>query len=181
MRPIWQLWKGEVTDKDCDYIINAGKKAKEEDAKIFANPEDGNVNVRKNKVAWIKDDPTIQELQEWFFKEANKNAFGFNADYMPYPQFGTYGKDDFYDWHYDVNWEQDLAYDRKLSIVIQLSSPEHYEGGDFEFQGGLPQVEGFRERGSVLVFPSYLTHRVTKVTKGVRHSLVNWMEGPRWR
>ena len=72
MRQIWQLWKGEVSDKDCDYIINAGKKAKEEDAKIFANPEDGNVNVRKNKVAWIRNGPTIQELQEWFFKEAKE-------------------------------------------------------------------------------------------------------------
>ena len=41
--------------------------------------------------------------------------------------------------------------------------------------------EGFKAQGSVLVFPSYLVHRVSEITKGTRRSLVNWIEGPRWR
>ena len=38
-----------------------------------------------------------------------------------------------------------------------------------------------REKGRVLIFPSFLPHKVTPVTKGVRKSLVTWMEGPAWR
>ena len=91
-----------------------------------------------------------------------------------------YKEGDFYEWHYDVNWEGTTLYDRKLSLVIQLSDEEDYEGGNFEFKD-LEQPVGFRSQGSILVFPSYITHRVTEVTKGQRNSLVCWMEGPRWR
>lgn len=180
MRDIWQYWKGAVTPEDCDYIIKLGDEAPIEDAKIFADPEKGDDSTRKNKVSWIEDSH-IRSIQSYFFTEANRNAFGFDCDFMPRAQYGTYKKGDFYNWHYDVNWEQNTAYDRKLSIVIQLSDPNDYEGGDFEFQNPMPQPEGFRERGSVLVFPSYITHRVTEITKGKRKSLVNWLEGPRWR
>ena len=71
-------------------------------------------------------------------------------------------------------------YDRKLSVVVQLTDPDEYEGGEFKFKY-VEQPEGFNNRGSVLVFPSYLEHCVTPVTKGTRHSLVTWIEGPRWR
>ena len=87
-------------------------------------------------------------------------------------------------------WEKDLDVElcdkfvniccRKLSIVIQLSDPKDYDGGDFEFfdEGGNGK---FRGKGSVLVFPSVHMHRVTEVTSGVRYSLVSWAEGLRWR
>ena len=70
--------------------------------------------------------------------------------------------------------------DRKLSIIIQLTDENEYEGGNFEFKY-IQTPESCRIQGSVLVFPSYNEHRVTEVTKGVRNSLVCWMEGPRWR
>ena len=44
-----------------------------------------------------------------------------------------YSKEDFYEWHHDVWWTNPRAHDRKLSVVIQLSPPESYTGGDFEF------------------------------------------------
>ena len=71
-------------------------------------------------------------------------------------------------------------YDRKLSISIQLTDPSEYEGGDFEFQN-IENPCNFRTQGSVLVFASHQVHRVTKISKGKRNSLVGWMEGPRWR
>ena len=86
-------------------------------------------------------------------------------------------------WVKDVELEQickDSLYDRKLSIIIQLSDPTTYEGGDFQFKE-LEQPQGFRDQGSILVFPSYNVHRITEVTGGTRNSIVCWMEGPRWR
>ena len=115
-----------------------------------------------------------------YFKTANRSAFGFDIDYLPHSQYGEYTEGSFYNWHHDIDWKADSAYDRKLSIVIQLSDESDYEGGNFEFKEmGTP--EGFRAQGSVLVFPSYLVHRVSEITKGTRRSLVNWIEGPRWR
>tara|TARA_B100000131_G_C17891223_1_gene522370 strand:- start:57 stop:602 length:546 start_codon:yes stop_codon:yes gene_type:complete len=181
MRDIWQLWSGIVTAEECDYIIKAGEEAPEEKGTVYSNPEEGDSDIRKSNISWIRNNPEIDRIQNYFFSEANRNAYGFDVNYMPSAQFGTYGKGDFYNWHHDVNWELDSVYDRKLSIVIQLSDPNDYEGGDFEFSSMYPQPEGFRERGSVLVFPSYIPHRVTEITKGTRKSLVNWLEGPRWR
>ncbi len=74
-----------------------------------------------------------------------------------------------------------MAYDRKLSVVIQLSPRESYEGGTFEFSTAAHPGAAFEPRGSVLIFPSFLQHRVLPVTSGIRHSLVTWVEGPQWR
>ena len=74
--------------------------------------------------------------------------------------------------------------DRKLSMTIQLSDSHEYEGGDFKFRDditNLPTKEQLRKKGTVLIFPSFLYHSVQPVTKGIRKSLVTWIEGPAWR
>ena len=77
---------------------------------------------------------------------------------------------------------------RKLSVTVQLSNPEDYEGGGFEqmylkkeIDGTLDKhistLEEVASRGSILVFPGYIYHRVLPVSKGVRKSLVGWATG----
>jgi PKHD-type hydroxylase len=71
--------------------------------------------------------------------------------------------------------------ERKLSVTVNLSDPGDYEGGDLQFLNGTGQLltqSELRERGSVVVFPSTLGHRVTPITSGVRYALVGWMVGP---
>ena len=69
---------------------------------------------------------------------------------------------------------------RKLSVVVQLTSPEEYEGGDFEtFEGKV--LSAPKGHGTVLIFPSFVYHHVTPVTAGTRHSLVCWVNGPHIR
>ena len=74
---------------------------------------------------------------------------------------------------------------RKLTLfIIQLSDSDDYEGGDFEF--GLTDKEGTdlikgKSKGCLLVFPSFLSHRVTPITKGTRYSIITWMEGDTFR
>ena len=82
----------------------------------------------------------------------------------------------FYDWHIDVTPTKSR---RKLSIVVQLSDPSEYDGGELQIQTGLlePVTIG-KTKGLAVVFPTYLLHRVTPVTRGVRRSLVCWIDGP---
>jgi PKHD-type hydroxylase len=72
---------------------------------------------------------------------------------------------------------------RKLSMTIQLSEPNEYEGGEFEIdpEFGVLDQAVIKQRGTVLVFPSFLRHRVAPVTSGIRRSLVCWAEGPKFR
>ena len=144
-----------------------------------------NASHRKSKVRWVYNENGLCDYLLRYVNQAN--AVAFNVDIqqeMGEMQFGEYdaeygGK---YDWHHDVNWINEKNFDRKLSIVVQLSNPDTYKGGDFEFsEVESPKNEDWSKQGSILVFPSYLTHRVTEVTEGTRYSLVSWVRGPRWR
>lgn len=84
----------------------------------------------------------------------------------------------FYDWHVDFGPTAPL---RKLSISIQLSSSEDYDGGDLELMYGSAPKQLDRTRGACIIFPSFMLHRVTPVTRGTRWSLVAWIHGKRWR
>lgn len=86
---------------------------------------------------------------------------------------------DRFKWHVDDLPDRDLRTDRKLSMSIQLSDPSDYDGCDLEISG-IDNLD-IRDQGSVLIFPSYMKHRVTKCTRGTRHVLVAWLYGPEWR
>ena len=73
---------------------------------------------------------------------------------------------------------------RKLSMTINLNEPGEYDGGNLKFDFGphaagkrFHEVEEIRPQGSIIVFPSFVYHQVTPVTKGTRYSLVVWNLG----
>jgi PKHD-type hydroxylase len=71
---------------------------------------------------------------------------------------------------------------RKLSFAMQLSDPDDYEGGNVQLMDEMGNAYVVpRQRGSIVLFDSRTQHRVLKVTKGVRKSLVGWTVGPRWK
>ncbi len=176
MREQWQLWKGVLSKEACDAIALTCKKYPVSEGSVFNNQE----SIRKSKVRWI-DSQDIRGLLQSYANEANRAVFGYDITTPNEIQFTEYHAEDsgHYDWHHDVNWSSSLMVDRKLSVVIQLSDSSEYSGGDFLFK----EVANpdFKPQGSVLVFPSFLEHKVTPVTQGTRYSLVTWIEGPRWR
>jgi PKHD-type hydroxylase len=92
-------------------------------------------------------------------------------------QYCSYAVDDLVDWHVDMGYESTES--RKLTLSIQLSDSAEYIGGDLEFlPGGL--IPFSKLVGSVVVFPAFLAHRITRVTLGERVSLVTWVHGPRF-
>ena len=93
-------------------------------------------------------------------------------------QFTVYEGDDkgFYRWHVDNNMQSDVP-PRKLSMTVQLSDPSEYTGGELQLHDGEVQT-AVNNRGHVVIFPSYVLHRVQPVTSGIRRSLVVWANGP---
>jgi PKHD-type hydroxylase len=191
MNRYWVYYKAALTPEWCDWVINkAVENYPVQDGIIgFSDKHKVDQSWRKSKVRWLdhrSEDNIVRNL--WLYANwANRDVFDFDLRYIMELQFTEYhgSKEDpgKYGFHHDVDWKRDIASQRKLSIVIQLSDPDDYEGGALQFDGQLPQppAEDIRQRGTVIVFPSFHLHRVTEVTAGLRYSLVTWVEGPHWR
>lgn len=186
MRNAWEVWTGGLTAEECDAIVKRGRSYPEQAATIgFDDTKRDDRGYRSSRIRWLdatKDQDIVSRLMQ-FVHASNRTNFGFDL-VAPYElQFTEYHgtASGHYDWHQDVWLESPAPFARKLSVVIQLSDPAEYEGGDFEFFGLQAPGAAFAPRGSVLVFPSFLQHRVLPVSKGLRRSLVTWVEGPKWR
>ena len=110
----------------------------------------------------------------WINQAFQFELLGF-ADALQYTQYGPGHK---FDWHVDIGAGQ--ASNRKLSITVQLSDEAAYEGGALQFISA-PDMAMPRQRGTAILFPSYLAHRVNDVTQGLRCSLVGWAAGVPFR
>ena len=114
-------------------------------------------------------------------KQANNARFKFDVQGfldVDAPMIMRYTKGGHYDWHVDTG---NSVCHRKLSFTIQLSDSKDYEGGDVEFIGSKVDTKAFRQKGMCIIYPSFLPHRVTKVTKGTRHAIVGWIHGPTFK
>ena len=114
-------------------------------------------------------------------KQANSARFKFDvAGFLDVdaPMIMKYEKGGHYDWHVDTG---NSVCHRKLSFTIQLSDDKDYVGGDVEFIGTKVDTKAFRQKGVCIIYPSFLPHRVSKVTKGTRHAIVGWIHGPTFR
>ena len=194
-----------IPPKICDDIIEYGKSQQEQIAltgdydpeKVSEDDIKDVSKKRKSNVVWMNDRWIYNEIQP-YINLANKNAgWNFEWNYSESCQFTKYGKEQFYDWHCD-SWEKpynrpdDLSKHgkiRKLSVTVSLSDETEYEGGNFEFDfrnndkgSNQPRLcKEIRPKGSVVVFPSFVWHRVKPVTSGTRYSLVIWNLGKPWK
>ena len=106
--------------------------------------------------------------------EVNRECYKVRTAGFASLQILEYPINGFYDWHVDLG--KGVNSTRKLSIIVQLSKPEEYEGGQLIF--GLRDNDLPVSQGTMILFPSYLMHKVTPVKSGKRFSLATWMHGP---
>ena len=179
MRELFQVWQNTISKEKISKILNIANKTPLSNASIFSSYGPMQ-NIRRSKICWLSDKWIKMLLWEYFLK-ANK-AFQIDIKNNSEMQFIEYRHNDkgHYDWHHDVNWNGQDGMDRKLSVTIQLSDSNEYVGGNFEFDEIKTNVD-FKPQGTVIIFPSYLRHRVSPVTFGTRRSLVAWYYGPKWR
>lgn len=181
-------WFGEGFNREeLEIIYNGVSKIPFTDGVLIGNPNTSEIKeIRSSSIKWIPKTPEW----EWLYKkimdlatEANDNLWKFNLISAPeLIQYTEYydTADGHYDWHQDIG--PGTASHRKVSITVQLSDPSEYEGGDLQiWPGGNNISTASKGAGVVFIFPSYMMHRVTKITKGTRRSFVLWVGGDHYR
>ena len=184
--PKWKSYVVETigpifTPKLCKKIIDLSITLKKErgkighkDVKNAATDE----TKRQSTISWIefkKMQPVYDDLR-YLVQKINRNNFGFNNIKITEPaQVSEYSKGQFYDWHTDSSIDMDTEPPvRKLSMTLLLNDPSEFEGGNLEIA---EKKMSHMKQGHAAIFASFLQHRVTPVTKGVRKSLVVWFSG----
>ena len=186
----------------CDDICKYGKQLQDQIAvtggyqvKKLNKKQIKNFKKKRNSdIVWMSDRWIYNEIHP-YIHEANKSAgWNFNWDFSESCQFTKYKKGQYYGWHCD-SWEK--PYDipqntnshgkiRKLSVTVTLSDPKDYKGGELEFnfrnmdpdkKRNVHKCKEILPKGSLVVFPSFVWHRICPVKSGERNSLVIWNLG----
>ena len=181
----------------CKQIVQDSKKNILEKASVYNYDKTAfrdDPKIRKTSINFIKDkDNKVNELAWHFLREANKLQFNYNLSYFQVVQFAEYKDGGFYNWHQDDSRINNSSEMRKLSLTLVLSDPNTFEGGELQFYNGekplqdMGAIKGeqvnkdIQAQGTVIVFDSMDWHRVTPVTKGIRHSVVCWTVGPNFK
>ncbi len=175
-------YQGLFLPHEIDRILNFWGDDKTIEATVSGKGE-SNDQIRKSSVMFIDN---IQE-NDWVYKKladlaihSNNERYWFDLlGFHQELQLTRYSEGDFFEWHLDFGTGEISA--RKLSMTIQLSDPGDYEGDDLQFMINQKVVSASREKGTIIIFPSFIIHRVTPITKGKRQSIVGWVSEPPFR
>ena len=195
-------FKSAVPTHICDDIIKYGLQTREEMA-ITGGYGNQKLNQRQVKdlkkkrdsnIVWISENWIYKELHPYIHQASVNAGWNFQWNHSEACQFTKYNKGQYYDWHCDSwggaynnpNNPNTHGKTRKLSVTLSLSDEKDYKGGELEFdfrnmdpdkKRNTMVCKQIRPKGSMVVFPSFLWHRVRPVTKGSRYSLVIWNLG----
>ena len=174
----YYVFKSAFNDNEINFIKNLVKKYNSQKGTI-SNYVD--LTYRSSNIKWLpynNDTNWIYSKLNYLIDKANVECWNFDLfDKTEQIQYGEYDSKEggHYEFHMDVS---DNSINRKLSLSVQLSDENNYSGGDLQFFTNRKVRNATKEKGSVIIFPSYLMHRVKKVTGGKRESLVLWRHGP---
>lgn len=175
-------WDNAFTEQELSYLQSLARTQNQQ-ATVGGRPDEETLKkIRRSKVGWL----TNNSENLWVFEKLSHVVSDLNARFYKFDltgfgeklQLTNYQSEELgtYTWHQDFGSLSGPS--RKLSLVVQLSSPQDYEGGNLEVLTKNESVSIEKRRGLITVFPSWVLHRVTPVTKGDRQTLVAWVSGP---
>ena len=148
----------------------------------------GNRGIRTTRVAWVHRHAQTEDLyrnMETIVLRLNTELFHFELSGLTTMQYAVYRQDEagYFDWHNDYGrYRGDPGQEpRKITLSLQLSNGDAYDGCDLEVRAAHPIDVAPRERGCLMAFRANALHRVTPITRGMRKSLVIWAAGPEFR
>ena len=179
---LYAFWKKAFSKKECQTIINIAKNKGL--IKGTTLNDNKTKDVRDSKISWLYSSDNI----DWVFRRVTDITLNLNKRFFKFNLFGInegfqftnykapsgkYGK------HIDRAINIPV---RKLSISIQLTNPKKYEGGELKLYNGKKEGSVMdKEQGTLIIFPSYILHEITPITKGERDSLVTWVTGKQFK
>jgi PKHD-type hydroxylase len=174
----YAFWNNAFSKLECETIINTAKNKG-----LVKGTTKGESDVRDSKISWLNP---IDNM-DWVFRRVTDITLNLNERFFKFDLFGInegfqftnyeapsgkYGK------HIDRSMNMPV---RKLSISIQLTNPEEYEGGELYLYNDDKGTVMDKAQGTLIMFPSYVLHEVMPVTKGERNSLVTWVTGKQFK
>jgi PKHD-type hydroxylase len=181
-------WDNAFTEEELKTIIEYCDAIGTESGTTFGGSSQE--DYEKHRVSNVKFHKRNQETA-WIFdrlnfviQAANEQFYNFNLNGYAEFQYTTYDPNGRYDFHTDLAYGEEYGNNaelRKLSLTLLLN--DDFEGGEFEVNLGKEEnaITVPMHKGRVVLFPSFVLHRVKPVTKGVRKSLVIWVVGPKFR
>ena len=178
---LFAFWNNAFSKEECQTIINIAKDKGLIKGTTFN--DDKTKDVRDSKISWLYP----VDGMDWVFRRVTDITLNLNERFFKFDLFGIneglqftnyeapsgkYGK------HVDRGINIPV---RKLSISIQLTNPEEYEGGELKLYQGEEETVMDKTQGTLVIFPSYVLHEVMPVTKGERNSLVTWVTGKQFK
>ena len=181
-------WENAFSEKELENIVEYCDALGTEKGVTFGATTDEEIesnrvsnvkfHYRNSETAWIFDKLNL------VIQAANEQFYNFHLNGYPMFQYTTYDSAGRYDWHTDMTLGRKFGNDvepRKLSLSLLLN--DDFEGGEFQVNQGKEEnaITVPMRKGSIVLFPSFMIHRVTPITKGDRKSLVVWTLGPKFR
>ena len=200
----WFVFEEAIDNKTCNKLKRLGSKqwqtagvdikkgTTDEEGKTGRKPKIGvDEKTRVTDIAWTNDQWVYDTIWPFMMEANNKASWEYDIKAAESSQITRYKKGGFYNFHRDGGGCHLVKYNnptnafmhghvRKLSMTVLLN--KSFEGGDFEFTSytkeecTITPVE--MNQGDIVVFPSWMEHRVAPITKGIRYSLVTWFVGP---
>ena len=177
---LYAFWNNAFSKEECQKIINIAKGKG-----LIKGTTKGESDVRDSKISWLYPSDGI----DWVFRRVTDMTLNLNERFFKFDLFGL--NEGFQFTNYEapsgkygkhVDRAINIAV-RKLSISIQLTNPEEYDGGELKLYDGDDEKGTVmsKEQGTLVIFPSYVLHEVMPVTKGTRNSLVTWVTGKQFK
>lgn len=195
MKHGYMVYEGVVSPEICNSIVKEFGKKKFSAGKIGGSggQECVNTEERDTEIQWAPKNSLVECIISRFIIQANQEAvWNFNITEPEIVQIGKYKENQFYKQHIDCYIRGidviatgngsgiivPMLSQRKISASLLLNDESEYEGGNLLM---LNETITTKKQGTIIVFPSFMAHQVTPVTRGVRYSAVCWMTGPKWK
>ena len=181
-------WENGFTSEELDKLVAYGDAQVKLKATVGGSTEEDDIKaIRESIVSWL----SCQSETEWFFNRLSWITRQLNGQFYKFDLYGFCEDMQFtvyngetnghYTWHVDAGAKDSSMPPRKFSLVLQLSDPTDYEGGDLQVFTSAEPTSITKKRGLIAAFPSYTLHRVTPITSGIRKTLVVWASGPSFK